>query len=359
MSQPHEVNPTKSKTMMVQKGITRKRRRTKKLSWDYYDQRGKLISNKKIIERCNKLVLPPAWKDVWISTDAKANLQATGKDAKGRLQYRYHEDWTKARAAEKFDGMTRFARTLPSIRKKVAHDLKLEHMPKEKVVALIVKLIDLYHFRVGNDEYAKQNKSYGLTTLKEGHLKLDQSRSAEGEIDAVFEFVGKSGKLWKRRIWEDDLAILISKSGAVGGRKKSQDLFRYEDKFGNDFDIKANHINEYLDAITADHEKVTAKDFRTWAATWKAASRLSKQLDPDTVTARKRVSNEVIKTVAFDLGNTPTVCRSSYIHPTILSDWADGNFRSKWNKASRGRKLSGLSKEETTTLMYLNLSKKH
>lgn len=299
------------------------------------------------------MVLPPAWKEVWISLDAEAHLQATGVDAKGRLQYRYHEEWTRARAAEKFDGMTRFAKTLPKIRKRVESDLRREGMPKEKVVALIIKLIDRYHFRVGNDEYAKNNKSYGLTTLKEGHVIIDRSREAEGELDAVFEFVGKSGKLWKRRIWEDDLAELIQASGEVGGKKKTQDLFRYLDKNGNDFDIKSNHINEYLDAITADHEKVTAKDFRTWAATWKTAFRLSEQLDPDTLTGRKRVSNEVVKTVASDLGNTPTVCRSSYIHPAILSDWTEGKFRSKWNKARRGRKLLGLSKEESTTLFYL------
>ncbi|HPI81069.1 MAG TPA: hypothetical protein PLM35_11095, partial [Cyclobacteriaceae bacterium] len=340
-------------TGMGDRGISRKKRKTQKLAWDYYDHKGKVITNKKVVERCNKLVLPPAWKDVWISHDPQASLQATGKDAKGRLQYRYHDDWTKARAAEKFDGLARFAKMLPSIRKKVGQDLQREGMPREKGVALIIKLIDLYHFRVGNDEYARMNKSYGLTTLKEGHLKLDRSKSAEGEIDAVFEFVGKSGKLWKRRIWEDDLAILISKSGAVGGRKKSQDLFRYEDKYGNDFDVKSNHINEYLDAITADHEKVTAKDFRTWAATWKAASRLSRQLDPDTATARKKVANAVVKTVASDLGNTPTVCRSSYIHPVILSDWHEGAFRGKWNRASRARKLTGLSREETTTLAYL------
>ncbi|MEQ8424522.1 MAG: DNA topoisomerase IB, partial [Cyclobacteriaceae bacterium] len=132
---------------MEKKGISRKKRKSSKkiLVWDYYDHRDKLISNKKIIERCNKLVLPPAWKEVWIAIDPKASLQATGKDAKNRLQYRYHNDWTQARAAEKFDGMTRFARTLPTIRKKVDKDLKLEGMPKEKVVALIVKLIDLYH----------------------------------------------------------------------------------------------------------------------------------------------------------------------------------------------------------------------
>ncbi|MEO7989977.1 MAG: DNA topoisomerase IB [Chryseolinea sp.] len=341
---------------MEKKGISRKKRRSgKKLAWDYYDHNGKLISNQKIIERCNKLVLPPAWEDVIISPNPKAHLQATGKDAKGRLQYRYHENWTKARAAEKFDGMIAFAQILPSIRKKVELDLKLKGMPKDKVAALIVKLIDLYHFRVGNDEYAKANKSYGLTTLTKGHMSIDRSKTAEGKMDAVFEFIGKSGKLWKRRIWEDELVMLIKASGEMGVVKKNQDLFRYEDKNGNDFDIKSNHINEYLDDITTTHEKVTAKDFRTWAATWKTASRLSKQLDPDTVTARKRISNEVVKTVASDLGNTPTVCRSSYIHPTLLSDWTEGSFRSKWSKASRGRKVKGLSKEETITLQYLQV----
>lgn len=342
--------------MKVKKGISRKRTRSnnkKVVKWNYYDHNGKRITNQKVTERCNKLVLPPAWADVWISPDAKAHLQATGKDAKGRLQYRYHDDWTKARAAEKFDGMTAFAKTLPLIRKKVESDLKLDGMPKDRVVALIVKLIDVYHFRVGNDEYAKKNKSYGLTTMKEGHMKIDHSETAEGGFDAIFEFTGKSGKLWKRRIWEDDLVTLINASGAVGGRHKNQDLFRYEDKNGNDFDIKSNHINEYLDAITANHDKVTAKDFRTWAATWKTAVRLSKQLDPVTESARKRVSNEVVKTVSYDLGNTPAVCKSSYIHPTILSDWAVGSFRQKWNKASRSRKMKGLSKDETTTLHYL------
>jgi DNA topoisomerase-1 len=249
--------------------------------------------------------------------------------------------------------MTGFAEILPEIRKKVKTDLKLEGMPRDKVVALIVKLIDLYHFRVGNDEYARQNKSYGLTTLKEGHMIIDRSAEAEGKQDAIFEFVGKSGKLWKRRIWEDDLVELIIESGKLGGKNKNQDLFRYEDGNGNDFDIKSNHINEYLDDITTKHEKVTAKDFRTWAATCKTAFRLSRQLDPDTATARKRILNEVVKTVSFDLGNTPSVCRSSYIHPIILSDWTAGTFRSKWNKASRHRKQKELSVEETATLHYL------
>jgi len=341
------------------KGISRKRLTTgkgmKSPMWNYFDHRGKLITDPKVKDRCNKLVLPPAWVDVWIAADPKANLQATGKDAKGRLQYRYHEEWTASRAAEKFDGMSRFARMLPVIRKKMASDLSQPGMPKSKVAALIVKLIDVYHFRVGNDKYARDNNSYGLTTMKRGHMKLDRSKSAEGKLDAIFEFVGKSGKLWKRRIWEDDLAMMIEESGMVGGNKnRRHDLFRYEDGKGNDFDMKANHINEYLDASTPQHERVTAKDFRTWAATWKTASRLSEQLDPNTATARKRVANDIVKTVAADLGNTPAVCRSSYIHPVVLNTWADGTFRSRWNEAAKVRKVSGLSKEESASLAFLS-----
>jgi DNA topoisomerase I len=340
---------------MQKKGISRKKKKsTMKVAWDYFEPSGKLIRDAKIIDRCNKLVIPPAWQEVWISPSQKANLQATGKDVKGRLQYRYHDNWTKARAAEKFNGMTSFAKTLPSIRKKVESDLKLHGMPKDKIVALIVKLIDLYHFRVGNDEYARQNKSYGLTTLKEGHVVIDRSKSAEGKMDAIFEFKGKSGQMWKRRIWEDDLVLLIKASGELGGVNKNQDLFRYYDQNGSDCDVKSAHINDYLDAITSKFRKVTAKDFRTWAASCKMASRLSEQLDPDTVTARKRVSNEIVKTVAADLGNTVAVCRSSYIHPRIFSDWMDGSFRSKWNQANRGKSVKGLTREETAALRYLS-----
>jgi len=330
------------------------RREESPLSWEYFDPRGKRITNPSVIDRCDKLVLPPAWVDVWISPDPHADLQATGVDAKGRRQYRYHVDWIKARADEKFDSMTSFAKVLPTIRKRVAADLKLRGMPKNKVVALIVTLIDRYHFRVGNDEYARANKSYGLTTMKEGHMAIDRSRNAEGKYDAVFEFMGKSGKLWRRRIWEDDLVALIIASGKVGGLSKKQDLFRYEDDRGADHDVKSHHINEYLDAITKRGAKVTAKDFRTWAATWKAAHRLAAQHDPETDAARKKVSKDVIKTVSSDLGNTPAVCATSYIHPAILADWNEGTFRSRWHQAGRGREVRGLSREEAATWRYLS-----
>lgn len=343
---------------MKHTGISRKKRAIRlggkaSFRWDYYDPRGKLITKAREIQRCNQLVLPPAWTDVWISPDPDAHLQATGKDAKGRLQYRYHADWTATRANEKFNSMAPFARTLPHIRRKVSADLRKPGMPKEKAVALIIRLIDRYHFRVGNDEYARANKSYGLTTLKKGHVIFDRSSKAEGKIDAVFEFVGKSGKLWKRRIWEDDLAKLIDQSGRVGANKRHHDLFRYEDGNGQDFDIKSSHVNEYLDELTSAFGKVTAKDFRTWSATWKAAFRLSQQQDPQTQTARKKVLNQVIRTVASDLENTPAVCRSSYIHPRILNDWTKGRFRARWNQAKKGRKVSGLTTEESVALNYL------
>ena len=332
---------------------TRKIKGKKVVSCTYYDPAGKLITDQRVVDRCNKLVLPPAWEEVWISLDPQSKLQATGRDKKGRLQYRYHQDWVKSQAEAKFSGMRTFAGILPAIRRKVEADLKLSGMPKDKAVALVIKLMDIYHIRVGNDEYARKNKSYGLTTLTEGHITIDRSSTAEGELDAIFEFTGKSGKLWKRRIWEDDLALLIEASAKVGGRSKKQDLFRYEDGNGRDFDIKSHHINEYLDAVSGNGKKVTAKDFRTWAATWKCASRLAKQIDPDTPTARKKVLTQVIITVATDLGNTPAVCRSSYIHPVIINDWEAGKFRDKWQKSSATKKVRGLSKEETATLLYI------
>lgn len=332
--------------------VTKNNRRTYRFA--FYNPGGRLITNRKVIDRCLRLVLPPAWNDVWISTDPDAPLQATGIDLKGRLQYKYHSSWTQERAAAKFDGMQNFAHLLPVVRKRVDKDLHLPGMPKNKVVALIVKLIDLYHFRVGNDEYARKNNSYGLTTMKKGHMKIDRSSEAEGKLDAVFEFTGKSGKVWKRRIWEDHLAELIEQSGKLGSSAKSHDLFGYQDDQGNLLDIKAYHVNEYLDAVTGELGKVTAKDFRTWAATWKTAYRLSRQLDPDTATARKKVTREVIKTVASDLGNTPAVCVSSYIHPAILADWQDGRFRRRWNRAAKHRKINGLSRDETATLYYLS-----
>jgi DNA topoisomerase I len=338
---------------MTKKGISRKRKNGNKAAWNYYDESRHLIRDKKIIERCNKLVLPPAWEDVWISSSPRAHLQATGKDIKGRLQYKYHASWTRVRTDQKFNGIIAFAQALPAVRKKIKADLRLAGLPKCKVVALIITLIDRYHFRVGNDEYAKKNKSYGLTTLRKGHVRIDRSAEADGKLDAIFEFKGKSGKRWKKRIVEDDLALLVQASGQLKRANKSTDLFCYEDESGSGCDVKANHINEYLDGITSKYGKITSKGFRTWAATWKTAFRLSKQQKADTKYGKKRVANEVVKTVAEDLGNTAAVCRSSYIHPIILKDWMDGCFHETWSLACAEKRINGLSKEESATLHYL------
>jgi DNA topoisomerase-1 len=324
--------------------------------WIYFDESGKEVLDQKIIERCNKLTLPPAWIDVWISLDPDCKLQATGIDSKGRTQYRYHDNWTKVRSSEKFQGMIAFAHALPTIRKKINLDMNLSGMPKNKVIASVIQLMDKYHIRVGNDVYAKNNKSYGLTTLKEGHITIDRSNTAEGKLDAVFEFTGKSGKAWHRRIVEDDLALLIEASGKVGGKSHAQDLFRFEDQKGQNFDIKSAYVNEYLDTISSTQKKITAKDFRTWAATWKTAFHLSQNFDEDhTKAKRKKILSEVLKTVSADLGNTPTVCKNSYVHPIIISDWESGEFREKWNNACLSRKKYGLSREETITLRYIKI----
>lgn len=320
--------------------------------WRYFGTDGVELSSAAEIERMDRLVIPPAWNEVWISPDSRGHIQATGTDAKGRRQYRYHPNWTRTRAEQKFAGLTEFGAFLPRIRKQMKSDLSLDGMPKQKVVALVVTLIDRYHIRVGNDEYARNNGSYGLTTLTEGLVNIDRSDSAEGKLDAVFKFAGKSGKIWCLRIWEDDLAQMIEDSGKVGGLHEEQDLFRYE-VGDDDFDIKSQHINEYLDALTPKGKHVTAKDFRTWAATRKAASRLAGQLEAGAVEGRRNTASAVVRTVANDLGNTPAVARRSYIHPGVLSDWNDGVFRRRWNLASQNRKMHHLSAEETTTLHYL------
>ncbi len=353
------------------------------LTWDYWDESGKRVIAKKTIERFNKMVIPPAWAEVWLSPDVRGHLQATGKDAKGRLQYRYHDDWTAMKSVMKFDGLAGFARQIPKIRKRVEADLDLPYRKRSKmglarVCATVVNLMDLVHIRVGSDEYARKNESYGLTTLKEGHFKTITGEKAEGFHDAHFFFEGKSGKTWDLIIEDDDLVDLIKASRKVGGKDKNQDLFRYDTLSGGDADLKAEHINQYIrDATSHDY---TAKDFRTWAATWKTAARFARVIDADgdewidglkenlalkklstggeiaisTPKQRQKAMLAVIDTVAGDLRNTRTVCRSSYIHPTLLADWENEKFAEKWEAAGKNRKIAGLDRDESSTLYYLS-----
>jgi DNA topoisomerase-1 len=321
------------------------------------------------------------------------------------LQYRYHPDWNAIKADLKFANVDEFAMMLPRLRDRVEADLTLAGMPLVKSVALVIKLMDLFHIRVGSDEYAKQNESYGLTTLKEGHVKFIKGEMAEGKIDAILNFTGKSGKQWRLLIEDDNIAKMIEASGKVGGRKKSQDLFRYIDIHGNDYDVKAEHINNYIEEAL--DVRYTAKAFRTWSASWKTGARLALvatasenmianiskltkkelarvegteeepiinwrstelrrpevlaklaeagKLQGQTESERLATMLAVVDTVAGDLGNTRAVCRTSYIRPMFLEDWASGKFENRWDNASTLKRIPGLNRAESTAVHYMRV----
>ena len=368
-------------------GISRKAKKSGSsddpLVWEYFLPNGKELKNQDRIDSYNALAIPPAWSDVWICADERGHIQATGMDQKGRLQYRYHPDWIAIKAAMKFYGIAGFAEVLPSLRARIKKDLKIKEMTLPKVSALVVRLMDLYNIRVGSDEYAKSNESYGLTTLKEGHFEYIRGKKAEGKHDAIFAFTGKSGKEWNILIEDDDLVQMILETKKLGEENEEQDLFYYRNlETGNENDLKAEHINSYIQEATG--ESYTAKDFRTWAATWKCGSRLAKvdagvsgkeleswleelpksegleklvskekTIAVDTEKERNKAMLAVIDTVAADLGNTRAVCRSSYIHPLFMESFLDGSITSLWNDASKQAGIKGMEKDESTALHVL------
>ena len=402
------------------KGITRKKvivpakgkDEKETMYWDYFSPTGEKLVDENRINSFNLLAVPPAWTDVWFDPNERGHIQATGKDAKGRLQYRYHPEWVTVKADFKFSGIDEFAVLgLVEIRARVKDDLDTEGMPKFKSAALVIRLMDEFHIRVGSDQYAKENESYGLTTLKEGHLKILSGKKAiEGKIDAIFDFPGKSGKRWKIMIIDDEIVSMIEQSKKVRLKKsdKEQDLFMYYDDNKNVRDLKAEHINEYLDSCTGEDTKYTAKDFRTWAASWKTAHRLAliseatedeiyqipellekakegievkkygmvpmirwKGTDLKCVEGLSKLAKNnkipgssekerlasmlaVIDTVAGDLGNTRAVCRSSYIRPMIMTDWENEVFMEHWNSVRDMKKYPGLSKEESHVFNYMH-----
>ena len=283
-------------------GFTRRKARK---GWGYRDLQGKPIKDAAVVERINKLAIPPAYEDVWISPDPDGHIQATGRDERGRKQYRYHPHWAEVRAETKYARMAAFGRVLPAIRARVDHDLAKRGLPKDKVVAAVVRLLERTLIRVGNDEYAKTNKSYGLTTMRDRHVHFD------GE-EIAFEFKGKSGVKHKTAIHDRRLARVVKACQDVPG----QHLFQYYDADGRRQGVESADVNAYLQEITGEH--FTAKDFRTWAGTVSAAKALSLQDPPETERAAKASMSLCVKATAGLLGNTPTVCRSSYIHPEVL-----------------------------------------
>ena len=289
-------------------GIARKRFRD---SFRYTGPDGSPVKDAETLARIKSLVIPPAWTDVWICKEANGHLQATGRDARGRKQSRYHPKWRAIRDENKYERMTHFAEALPGIRARVHHDLGLHGMPRNKVLATIVSLMEVTHIRVGNTEYARENHSYGLTTMQNEHVEVHGS-------EVTFNFQGKSRVHHTIHLHDRRLARIIRQCEEIPGHE----LFQYLDHEGNQHVIDSQAVNDYLREITGQH--FTAKDFRTWHGTVMAA-RMLHEFEPfRNATEAKKNIVAAIKQVASELGNTPSVCRKCYVHPAVLDSYMGG-----------------------------------
>ncbi|WP_075792102.1 DNA topoisomerase IB [Massilia putida] len=279
----------------------------------YLDAKGEPVDDEATLKRIKSLAIPPAWTDVWICPQANGHLQATGRDARGRKQYRYHPKWREARDEVKYERMINFGKALPKIRKEVDRALSLPGLPREKVLATIVYLLEATMMRIGNDEYARENKSYGLTTLRNRHVKIDGS-------EVEFRFRGKSGVYHDVKVHDRRLARIIQRTRDLPG----QDLFQYLDEDGETHTVGSSDVNDYLRTITG--EDYTAKDFRTWSGTVLAAMALQEFEAVDSDAQAKKNVVRAIESVAERLGNTPSVCRKCYVHPAVLDAYLDGTM---------------------------------
>jgi DNA topoisomerase-1 len=288
-------------------GYTRK---AKGEDFEWFDADGKPIRDEQRLLRIKRLAIPPAWTDVWICPAANGHIQATGRDARCRKQYLYHDRWREVRDENKYDRIISFGKALPKIRRQVAKDLKLPGLPRNKVLATVVQLLESTFIRIGNEEYARENKSFGLTTMKDRHVEVKGAKLR-------FRFRGKSGREHEIDVTDRRTAKIISKLQDLPG----QDLFQYLDDDGKRCEISSQDVNEYLREITG--EDFSAKDFRTWAGTMLTAVGLNAQEKFETKKQAKSNINTAIKAVAKILGNTPAICRKCYVHPAVLETYLD------------------------------------
>ncbi|MGZ8899426.1 MAG: DNA topoisomerase IB [Limisphaerales bacterium] len=300
------------------------------------------MTDKITLARIKRLAVPPAWTEVWICPKDNGHLQATGRDAKGRKQYRYHPHWRQTRDESKYTRMLDFARALPKVRQRIERDLKKPGLPREKVLAAVIKILETGLIRVGNDEYARTNKSFGLTTMQDRHVDVNGSTIR-------FEFRGKSGKFHKIDIEDRHLANIVGGCQAIPG----QELFQYFGDDGRPRDITSTDVNEYLQALTK--SDFTAKDFRTWGGTVLAAMALQEFEKYDTKKQAKKNLVRAIEAVAQRLGNTPAICKKCYIHPEIMNAYLDGTMIGTFKKRAETelRKSTGLRPEENAVLAFL------
>lgn len=300
------------------------------------------VDDPETLARIRALAIPPAWEDVWISTEPAGHIQATGRDAKGRKQYRYHSGWTACRDEAKFSSLADFARSLPVLRDRVERDMRQRSLSRERVVASLVWLLDNALIRIGNDIYAKENKSYGLTTLKERHVEVEGSRLR-------FSFRGKSGQEWNLQLADRRIARVIRSMQELPGQR----LFQYLGEDKSRHDVHSHDVNIYIRETIG--ERYSSKHFRTWGATTIACDQLRQMELPDTKKERARLQNQVIDRVAKTLNNTRAVCRRCYIHPLVLSEWEDGRLQPVMAEYKRRyrKPLKGMDLDESLVLRWL------
>ena len=310
-------------------------------SFKYVDAHGKAVRDEDTLARIRKLAIPPAWTSVWICASERGHLQATGRDARRRKQYRYHSKWRKTRDEAKYGRLVEFAEALPALRKRVLIDMGLSGLPREKVVATVVRLLDKTLIRVGNDEYARENGSYGLTTMRAKHTKVTGST-------VRFEFKGKSGKMHSVDVNDARAARVVRVCRELPG----YELFQYIDDGDERRTVGSEDVNNYVRDVM--DQDFTAKDFRTWAGTVFCATALAAAGAFENEREAKANVNDAIKAVAALLGNTPAVSRACYVHPELIDSYMDGTFEQRWVvKPSRARSETRLRPEEAATLAFL------
>ncbi|MER8447750.1 DNA topoisomerase IB [Mesorhizobium sp. M1066] len=293
--------------------------------------------------RIEAIAIPPAWTDVWISPDADGHIQATGRDQRGRKQYRYHPQWAEERDGAKYSSLVAFAENLPDLRHRIDSDLRRRGLPFERVVAAVVWLLDNTMIRVGNAAYARDNKSFGLTTLRDRHVDIVGS-------SLRFAFKGKSGKEWKLKLVDRRIARIVRGAQDLPGQK----LFQYLDEDGNRRPVRSEDVNRYIREAVGD--AFSSKHFRTWGGTIHAASLFAQTELPQSAAQRNRAMNSVIDKVAERLGNTRAVCRKCYIHPRVFEAWSEGRLLDEMTQANkRKRSIDGLDDEEALVLRWLKL----
>lgn len=307
-------------------GISRRRSGT---GFSYLHPDGAYVRDAATIDRIRSLAIPPAWTEVWICCAPEGHIQAVGRDQRGRKQYRYHARWKTARDSHKYDRLIAFGRALPRLRRRVDADLRRRGLPREKVLAAVVRVMEITLIRVGNKEYAKQNKSFGLTTLRNRHVRI-------GGGKAIFEFRGKSGKIHTTGFHDRRLARIVKACQDVPGQR----LFQYLDDDGQRHAVESADVNRYIREAMG--EDFSAKDFRTWAGTLAAARALVMQEPCTSAAHAKRTIATCVKSVAGVLGNTAAVCRAAYIHPAVLQAYADGELTLKPARDDRSFELAVL-----------------